>query len=153
MDGAVLSVDASPAAFGLERAMRRLEARPVRTGADAVRHLVEPVSQGLGPDLDRLKQDVVFGIARHDSYPPLFLITFPRRGRGSTRCPPMVPLPWLPLRSSAPPGPRARGDARPACRRRAQSSSVPWSGSADSCAHAWRPPPARAVAPEPDPGW
>jgi len=49
----------------LERAMRRLEARPVGARADAVRHLVEPVAQSLGPDLDGLKQYVVLRIACH----------------------------------------------------------------------------------------
>ena len=34
--------------------------RPVRPGADAVRHLVEAVLQQLRPDLDRLEQHIVF---------------------------------------------------------------------------------------------
>jgi len=54
-----------PTPFRLERAMRRLEARPVGARADAVRHLVEPVAQSLGPDLDGLKQYVVLRIACH----------------------------------------------------------------------------------------
>src|SRR5580704_15173982 len=70
MNRAVLGVDAGPAALGLERAVRRLESGPVRAGADAVRHLIEAVAQSLGPDLDRLEKNVVFGIARHKLCPP-----------------------------------------------------------------------------------
>src|ERR1700737_549699 len=65
MYGAVFSVDTRPAALRLQRAVRRLEAGSVGARADTVRHLVEPVAQHFGPDLDWLKQDVVFGIARH----------------------------------------------------------------------------------------
>src|SRR5580698_8952568 len=45
--------------------MRCLEARLVGTGTDAVRHLIKAVAQRLRADLDRLKQDVVFWVARH----------------------------------------------------------------------------------------
>src|ERR1035438_8008704 len=45
--------------------MRRLEARLVGTRTDAMRHLIEPVAQRLGADFDRLKQNVVFWVARH----------------------------------------------------------------------------------------
>ncbi len=62
---AILGIDSGPAALGLQRAMRRLEARPVGARADAMRHLVEPVAQRLRADLDRLKQNVVFWVARH----------------------------------------------------------------------------------------
>jgi hypothetical protein len=72
---AIFRVDAGPAAFGLERAVRSLKAGSIRTGADAVRHLIEPIAQGLGPDLDRLEQNVVFGIARHVHCPPVRVIS------------------------------------------------------------------------------
>src|SRR5579863_7577242 len=65
MNRAVLGVDSGPAALGLERSMRRLEAWLVGTGADAMRHLIEPVAQRFGTDFDRLKQNVVFWVARH----------------------------------------------------------------------------------------
>jgi hypothetical protein len=55
MDRAIFGVDPGPAAFRLQRAVRRLEARSVRTRADAMRNLVEPVAQRLGSDLDGLK--------------------------------------------------------------------------------------------------
>src|ERR1700686_4261991 len=45
--------------------MRSLEARLVGTGTDAMRHLIEAVAQRLGADFDRLKQNVVFWVARH----------------------------------------------------------------------------------------
>src|SRR5277367_2479698 len=45
--------------------MRRLETRLIGTRADAMRHLVEAVAQRLRTDLDRLKQDVMFWVARH----------------------------------------------------------------------------------------
>src|ERR1700680_3492420 len=45
--------------------MRCLEARLVGTGTDAMRHLIEAVAQRLGADFDRLKQNVVFWVARH----------------------------------------------------------------------------------------
>src|SRR5450631_2997016 len=45
--------------------MRCLEARFVGTGTDAMRHLIEAVAQRLGADFDRLKQNVVFWVARH----------------------------------------------------------------------------------------
>src|ERR1700679_3859192 len=61
----ILGIDSCPAPFGLQRTMRRLEARLVRARTDAMRHLIEPVAQRLGADLDRLKQDVVFWVARH----------------------------------------------------------------------------------------
>ena len=38
----------------------------LRPGADAVRHLVEAVVQRLRADLDRLEEDVVLGVARHE---------------------------------------------------------------------------------------
>src|SRR5208283_2372290 len=69
MDRAVLGVDAGPAAFGLERAVRRLKARSVRARADAVRHLIKAIAQRLRADLDGLEQDVVLGIARHGVHP------------------------------------------------------------------------------------
>src|SRR5438309_11307577 len=69
MDGAVLRVDPCPAAFRLERAVRGLEAGPVGARADTVRHLVETVAQRLRPDLDRLKQNIMLGIACHKLSP------------------------------------------------------------------------------------
>ena len=65
MNGAVLGIDAGPTALGLQRTMRRLKPRLIGTRADAMRYLVEPVAQRLRSDLDRLKQNVVFWIARH----------------------------------------------------------------------------------------
>src|ERR1700737_4663500 len=58
MYGAVFGVDARPAALRLQRAVRRLEAGSVRARAYTVRHLVEPVAQHFGPDLEWLKEDV-----------------------------------------------------------------------------------------------
>ena len=65
MNRAIFGIDSGPAALGLQRAMRRLEPGLVGTGADAMRHLVEPVAQRFGTDFDRLKQNVVFWVARH----------------------------------------------------------------------------------------
>jgi hypothetical protein len=65
MNGAVLGVDPGPAALGFQRAVRRLKTGPIGTGADAMRHLVEPVAQRLRADFDGLEQNVVFWIARH----------------------------------------------------------------------------------------
>ena len=56
---------AGPAALGLHAAEVRLRARLLAPEARAVRHLVEAVPQRLRPDLDRLEEDVVAGIARH----------------------------------------------------------------------------------------
>src|SRR5450432_2470430 len=61
----ILGVDSRPTALGLQRPVRSLEARLVGAGADAMGHLIKPVAQRLGADLDRLKQDVVFWVARH----------------------------------------------------------------------------------------
>jgi hypothetical protein len=69
MDRAVLGIDAGPAAFGLDRPVRRLETRAVGAGAVAMRHLVEAVAQRLRTDLDRLEQNVVFGVACHSESP------------------------------------------------------------------------------------
>ena len=55
MNGAVFGVYSGPAAFGLERAVCRLEAR-----------LVEAVLERLRPDLDGLEQYVVLRIACHN---------------------------------------------------------------------------------------
>src|SRR5580658_6515054 len=65
MYGAVLGIDAGPTAFGLQGTVRGLKARFIGTRADAMRHLVEPVAQRLRSDLDRLKQNIVFWVARH----------------------------------------------------------------------------------------
>src|SRR5258708_39038588 len=65
VNGTIFGVDSRPAAFGFQRTMRRLESRLVGTRTDAMRHLIEPVAQRLGADFDRLKQDVVFWVARH----------------------------------------------------------------------------------------
>src|SRR5882757_8051652 len=88
MDRAILGIDAGPAAFSFQRAMRRLKSRFVRACADAMRHLIEPVAQRLGSDLDRLKQNVVFWIARHTLTPLLrysLYAKFIARGRTALR--------------------------------------------------------------------
>jgi hypothetical protein len=74
VDRAIFGIDPGPAALGLQRAVRRLETRPVGARADAMRHLVEPVAQRLRPNLDGLKQNIVFGIARHTLYPLQLLV-------------------------------------------------------------------------------
>src|SRR5882672_11510509 len=60
--------------------MRCLETRLVGTRADAVRDLIKPVAQRLGADLDRLKQDVVFWVARHTLILSLCRAVFIREG-------------------------------------------------------------------------
>ncbi len=65
VNGTIFGIDSRPAAFGFQRTMRRLESRLVGTRTDAMGHLIEPVAQRLGADFDRLKQDVVFWVARH----------------------------------------------------------------------------------------
>jgi hypothetical protein len=52
--------------------MARLGARFLRSGTNAMGHLIEPVLHGLGTDLDRLEQDVVFGISSHTHSSPAF---------------------------------------------------------------------------------
>src|SRR5690349_14980250 len=65
MDRAELRADGGPAALGLDGAETRLCTRPVGAEARAVRYLVEAVAQHLGPDADRLEQDVVTRVTRH----------------------------------------------------------------------------------------
>src|SRR5712672_542708 len=65
VNGTIFGIDSRPAAFGFQRTMRRLESRLVGTRTDAMGHLIEPVAQRLRADFDRLKQDVVFWVARH----------------------------------------------------------------------------------------
>ncbi len=65
VDRTILGIDSRPSALGLEGTVRRLEAGLVGTRADAMGHLIESIAQRLGADLDRLKQDVVFWVARH----------------------------------------------------------------------------------------
>ena len=62
---AVLGTEGAPAALGLHPAVIGLKARLLRAGADAVGHLVEAILQRLGPELDRLEEDVVLRVARH----------------------------------------------------------------------------------------
>src|ERR1700722_19530977 len=88
VDGAVLGIDPRPTALGLDRAVRRLKAGLVRARTDAMGHLIESVAQSLRSDLDRLKQDVVFWIARHtlkSSVAVSLCASFIARGRAPQR--------------------------------------------------------------------
>ena len=59
-DRAELGADRRPSAFGLHRSVPCL-----RPGF----HLIEPVAEDLRPDRDRLEEDVMPRVARHDSLP------------------------------------------------------------------------------------
>src|SRR5437899_2569063 len=69
-DRAVLGTAGAVAALGLQRAEIRLAERLLRPEAVAMRDLVEAVLHRLGPELDRLEEDVVFRVARHRAEPP-----------------------------------------------------------------------------------
>ena len=59
----LLGADDRPAALGLDAAHRRVRRRVAVTHAVAVRHLEEPVARRHRPDLHRLEEDVVTGLA------------------------------------------------------------------------------------------
>ena len=62
-DRAVLRVDGTPPALGLDAAVARLRPRLLGAETRAVRHLVEAVAQRLGPDPQGLEEHVVTRIA------------------------------------------------------------------------------------------
>ena len=88
MDRAGFGAERRPAALGLDRAMGGIGPGLQRAGPGALRHLVEAVLQRLGPDPDRLEQDVVAWIARHLTGSPRKIrrrCGWPRRCRSSRR--------------------------------------------------------------------
>ena len=73
MDRAILGEYGAPAALGLHAAEVRLRPGPLGSRPGAVRGLPEAVAQRLRPDPDRLEQNVVLGVACHES--PIILVT------------------------------------------------------------------------------
>jgi len=70
-----LGVDDCPAALGLHPPEMSLLGRKISSVAGALRGLVEAILHRLRPDLDGLKEDVVFRVACHGGYLPLDLVT------------------------------------------------------------------------------
>ena len=66
VDLAFLGADRAPAAFGLDAAQRRLRAGVAVAHAGAMGHLVEAVFGRHRPDGNRLEENIVTRVARHD---------------------------------------------------------------------------------------